>query len=63
MNVYDRYDFALSIVVGLIMVGILMLGGPIWALALIMFVTIFSSVYRHTPEVRPFRRRGRSRST
>ena len=60
MNVYDRYDFALGIVMGLIMVGILMLGGPIWALALIMMVTVFGNVYRHTPEIRPFRRNRRS---
>jgi hypothetical protein len=60
MNVCDRYDFALGIVMGVIVVGALMLGAPIWALALIMMVTVFSSVYRHTPEIRPFRSRRRS---
>lgn len=62
MNVCDRYDFALGIVMGLVVVGALMLGAPIWALALIMLVTVFSSVYRHTPEIRPFRNRRRGRS-
>jgi|HubBroStandDraft_2_1064218.scaffolds.fasta_scaffold397368_2 hypothetical protein len=59
MNVCDRYDFVLGIVMGLIVVGILMLGGPLWALVPIMMVTVFSSVYRHTPEIRPFKLRRR----
>ena len=63
MNVCDRYDVALGLAMGLIMVGILMLGGPIWALVPIMMVTVFSSVYRHTPEIRPLRTRRRGRST
>jgi hypothetical protein len=59
MTEFDRYDFALSIVLGLIVVGALMLGAPLWALVPIMMVTVFSSVYRHTPEIRPFKLRRR----
>ena len=61
MTEFDRYDFALTLVAGVILVGILMLGGPIWALVPIMMITVFISVYRHTPEIRPIKLRPRRR--
>jgi hypothetical protein len=63
MTELDRYDWAITAVVGAIIVGIVMLGGPIWALVPIMMINVSISVLRHTPEIRPFRIRRRGRST
>ena len=63
MNDYDRYDFALSMLVGLIMAGALMISAPLWTLPLFLAIGVTISVYRHTPEVRPLRIRRRGRST
>jgi hypothetical protein len=63
MTELDRYDWVLTLVASVIMIGILMLGAPIWTPMPIMMVVIFISVLRHTPELRPLRIRRRSRST
>jgi sterol desaturase/sphingolipid hydroxylase (fatty acid hydroxylase superfamily) len=52
MTELDRYDFALTLVAGLIMIGVLLLGAPFWALLLIAMVTVGISVLRHA-ELRP----------
>jgi len=56
MNDYDRYDFALSMLAGTIMVGVLLLGGPLWTVVPIGMVTCTISLYRHLP-LPPRRRR------
>jgi hypothetical protein len=52
MTEYDRYDFALTLLTGVIMVGALLLGAPIWALAPIFFTGVSISVLRHA-DLRP----------
>jgi hypothetical protein len=56
MNDYDRYDFALSMLFGAIMVGVLLLGGPLWTVVPICMVCCTISLYRHLP-LPPRRRR------
>jgi len=47
MTDYDRYDFAISMVVGLVMVGVLLLGGPVWTMPLFLAIAVTISLYRH----------------
>jgi hypothetical protein len=47
MTDYDRYDFAISMLVGLIMVGALLLGAPIWTAFLFLAVSVTITLYRH----------------
>lgn len=47
MSDYDRYDFVLSMLTGAIMVGVLLVGGPLWALLPIGMVCSTISLYRH----------------
>jgi hypothetical protein len=47
MTDYDRYDFAISMVVGLIMVGALLLGAPLWTLPLLLAIGVTITLYRH----------------
>jgi Flp pilus assembly protein TadB len=49
MTDYDRYDFAISMLVGLIMVGALLLGAPLWTLPLFLAIAVTISLYRHLP--------------
>jgi hypothetical protein len=46
---YDRYDFILSIVMGLLMAGIVASGGPLWAVVLVGMVCCTIVLYRHLP--------------
>jgi Flp pilus assembly protein TadB len=46
---FDRYDIVISIISGLIMVGVLLLGAPLWTLVLIVMVCCTISLYRHLP--------------
>jgi hypothetical protein len=46
---FDRYDLTLSVLCGLIMVGVLLLGAPLWTLVLISMATCTISLYRHLP--------------
>jgi hypothetical protein len=47
MTDFDRYDFAISMVVGLIMVGALVLGAPFWTAYLFLAVGVTIGLYRH----------------
>jgi hypothetical protein len=47
MTDFDRYDFAISMVVGLIMVGALLLGAPFWTAYLFLAVAVTIGLYRH----------------
>jgi len=44
---YDRYDFAISMVLGLMMVGALLLGAPVWTMPLFLAASVTISLYRH----------------
>ena len=52
-DIFDRYDFAMFLVIGLIAAAALILGAPLWALALIYasgcivgFIRHFNDEYR-----------------
>jgi hypothetical protein len=47
MTDYDRYDFAISMLIGLVMVGALLLGAPLWILPLLLAIAVTISLYRH----------------
>ncbi len=49
MNDFDRYDVAMSLFFGLLMAGVLVLGAPLWTMALIMLVGSPIILYRHLP--------------
>ncbi len=56
MSDYDRYDFAISMVVGLIMVAAWVLGAPFWTAYLFLAIAVTISLYRHF-DLPPRRRR------
>jgi|HubBroStandDraft_6_1064221.scaffolds.fasta_scaffold652558_2 hypothetical protein len=47
MTDFDRYDFAITMVISLIMVGALLLGAPFWTAYLFLAVAVTISLYRH----------------
>ncbi len=49
MNDFDRYDFALTMLFGCIANGCLVLGAPLWAIALICMTLGTIVLYRHLP--------------
>jgi hypothetical protein len=49
-DIFDRYDFVMSLVVGLIAVAALVLGAPLWALVLIYMVGGIIGFVRHFDE-------------
>ena len=50
-DIVDRYDIAMSLVMGALMAGALVLGAPLWVLVLIMFVTCVIVFIRHFDEI------------
>ena len=50
-DLFDRYDFAVSLLMGGLMAGALVLGAPLWALVLIMFVCCVVIFIRHFDEI------------
>jgi hypothetical protein len=56
MTDYDRYDFAISMLFGLLMVGSLLLGAPLWTLPLLLAISVTTTLYRHL-DLPPRRRR------
>jgi hypothetical protein len=53
---FDRYDVAFTLLVGLIAVGALIVGAPLWAIVLIYATGCIIVMYRHLP-LPPRRRR------
>jgi hypothetical protein len=49
MNDLDLYDYALTATGWVVFMGILLLGGPLWALVPIFTVCVTISLYRHLP--------------
>ncbi len=47
MTDVDRYDFAITIVIGLIMIGAFALGAPFWTAYLFLAVAVTICLYRH----------------
>jgi hypothetical protein len=50
-DLFDRYDFAMSLLMGALMAGALILGAALWALVLIMFVCCVIIFIRHFDEI------------
>lgn len=49
MTDFDRYDYAISLFFGVIAVVVLILGGPLWAMALVYATASTIMLYRHLP--------------
>jgi hypothetical protein len=49
MNDFDRYDYIVSAIGGVIFMGILLLRGPLWAIVPIGMVCSTITLYRHLP--------------
>jgi hypothetical protein len=49
MTDYDRYDFAISMLFGLIMVAALLMGAPLWIVPVLLAIAVTISLYRHLP--------------
>lgn len=47
MSDFDRYDFVLSMLFGLITVGGLLLGAPFWTAYLFLATGVTITLYRH----------------
>jgi hypothetical protein len=50
-DIFDRYDFAMSLLMGALMAGALILGAALWVLVLIMFVGCVIGFIRHFDEI------------
>jgi hypothetical protein len=50
-DMFDRYDFAMSLLMGVLMVGALALGAPLWVAVVIMFVGCVANFIRHFDEI------------
>lgn len=50
-DIVDRYDIVISLLMGALMAGALVLGAPLWVLVLIMFVTCVVVFIRHFAEI------------
>lgn len=48
----DRYDYAISVLMGVIAVGALILGAPLWAIVLIYATGCSVVLLRHIDEFR-----------
>jgi hypothetical protein len=50
-DIFDRYDVALSLLIGVLMVGALALGAHLWAAAVIVIVGWTGMFIRHLDEL------------
>ena len=50
-DIFDRYDLALSLLMGALVAGALVLGAALWVLVLIMFVCCVIMFIRHFDEI------------
>jgi hypothetical protein len=50
-DIFDRYDFAMSLLMGALVAGALVLGAALWVLVLIMFVCCVVMFIRHFDEI------------
>jgi hypothetical protein len=46
---FDRFDVAFTLLFGLIAMGVVILGGPLWAFVLIGLICGTLVMYRHLP--------------
>ncbi len=50
-DIVDRYDIAISLLMGALLAAALGLGAPLWVLVLIMFMTCVVVFIRHFAEI------------
>jgi hypothetical protein len=50
-DIFDRYDFVMYLVFGVVMVGALALGAPLWTAVAIMFAACIAGFIRHFDEI------------
>jgi hypothetical protein len=50
-DIVDRYDIAIALLMGVLMDTALVLGAPLWALVLIMFICCVIVFIRHFDEI------------
>jgi hypothetical protein len=50
-DIFDRYDAAMYLLVGVLMVAALALGAPLWAAMVIMFAGCTAGFIRHFDEI------------
>jgi hypothetical protein len=50
-DIFDRYDFAMSLLMGALVAGALVLGAALWVLVLIMLVCCVVMFIRHFDEI------------
>ncbi len=50
-DIFDRYDAVMYLLFGLVMVGALALGAPLWVAVVIMFAACLTGFIRHFVEI------------
>jgi hypothetical protein len=50
-DIFDRYDVAMYLLIGVLMAAALVLGAPLWAIVLIMFAGCTAGFVRHFDEI------------
>lgn len=50
-DIFDRYDFVITMLMGLLMSAIILLDGPLWAFVLVMFIGSLVQFIRHFDEI------------
>jgi hypothetical protein len=50
-DIVDRYDIAMWLALGVVMVGVLALGAPLWTVLVIMVVGSVAGFIRHFDEI------------
>ena len=50
-DIFDRYDFVMYLLFGVVMVGALALGAPLWTALVIMVAASIAGFIRHFDEI------------
>jgi hypothetical protein len=50
-DIFDRYDLVISLLFSAVFAGALVVGAPLWALVLILFVCALVDFIRHFDEI------------
>jgi hypothetical protein len=50
-DIFDRYDFVMYLLTGVVTVVALTLGAPLWVLVVILFVSCLAGFIRHFDEI------------
>ncbi len=50
-EIFDRYDFAMCVVMDFVAAGVLILGAPLWTIVPIVMATCIAGFIRHFDEI------------